>query len=80
MRSLNLLRPVGILEREVDESDPDRSKLDFVRVKVAPRRLTNKNNKNGGTHQTESAYVPINPSHISKSNETHGNLGLVSTE
>lgn len=80
MRSLNLLRPIGILEREVDESDPDRPKLDFIRVKVAPSRLKNKKNKRGGTHQTESVYVPINPSHISGSNETYENLGVVSTE
>lgn len=80
MRSLNLLRPIGILEREVDESDPDRSKLDFIRVKVAPRRLKNKNNKKGGTHHAGPAYVSKNPSHISGSCETHGNLGVVSTE
>lgn len=39
VRPLYLLRPVGVLEREVDQSDPDRSQLDFLREQVASCRL-----------------------------------------
>ena len=45
VRRLCLLRPVGVLEREVDQSHPDRSQLDFLREQVASCRLAGKQEK-----------------------------------
>lgn len=47
VRSLYLLRPVSILQREVHKSDPDRSKLHLVRVEITSRCLYSRYTREG---------------------------------